>query len=289
MIKAIIQAGFGNQLFQYATGYALAKYLGQRLVLDTSFFDYVKGSNADNIRTNNLNLLQLDNPEFVSAPQSYWKYRYGVLLRKTPFWRLLGFTSKVVWEDVSKCREFQAELFNEIERYKDFEIYGFWQNTMYFKDVITDLKRQFVPNYQLSDYVCKLTAEISTNVNSVGVHIRRGDFVRLGWNKGADYYRNAMNTMRQSLVNPHFYICTDDKTWAHDEFNSDRDVEIIDITTTTKDIDEFFSLSKCHHQIISESTFGWWAAYLNMHTDKRIIIPNDAQGEIFNQTNWTRI
>lgn len=85
MIKTIIQAGFGNQLFQYATGYALAKRLKQQLVLDTSFFDYVKGSNADNVRVNNLNLLRLDNPEFDSSPQTYWKYRYGVLLRKTPF------------------------------------------------------------------------------------------------------------------------------------------------------------------------------------------------------------
>ena len=101
MIKTIIQAGFGNQLFQYATGYALAKRLKQQLVLDTSFFDYVKGSNADNVRVNNLNLLRLDNPEFDSSPQTYWKYRYGVLLRKTPFWRLLGFTSRVVWEDVA--------------------------------------------------------------------------------------------------------------------------------------------------------------------------------------------
>ena len=289
MIKAIIQAGFGNQLFQYATGYALAKRLEQQLVLDTSFFDYVKGSNADNIRVNNLNLLRLDNPEFDSTPQTYWKFRYGVLLRKTPFWRLLGFTSRVVWEDVAKCREFQAELFNGIERYRNFEIYGFWQNTNYFKDVIVDLKRQFVPNYQLAGEVIKLNSEISSNADSVGVHIRRGDFVRLGWNKGADYYRAAIGIMRQSLNKPHFYICTDDKIWARNEFKEERDIEIIDITSATQDIDEFFLLSMCHHQIISESTFGWWAAYLNMHTDKRIIIPADAQGEIFNQYNWTRI
>lgn len=289
MIRAIIQAGFGNQLFQYATGYALAKRLGQGLVLDISFFDYMKGSNADNIRVNNLNLLQLDNPEFVSTPQSYWKYRYGVLLRKTPFWRLLGFSSRVVWEDVPNCREFQAELFNNIERYNDFEIYGFWQNTMYFKDVIADLKRQFVPNYQLTGKVSNLNSEISSSANSVGVHIRRGDFVRLGWNKGADYYRTAIDIMRQELIKPYFYICTDDKTWAYEQFKSDQDVRIIDITTATRDIDEFFLLSKCHHQIISESTFGWWAAYLNLYTDKRIIIPADAQGEIFNQDNWTKI
>lgn len=79
------------------------------------------------------------------------------------------------------------------------------------------------------------------------------------------------------------------KVWARNEFKEERDIEIIDITSATQDIDEFFLLSMCHHQIISESTFGWWAAYLNMHTDKRIIIPADAQGEIFNQYNWTRI
>ena len=289
MIKTIIQAGFGNQLFQYATGYALAKRLGQRLVLDTSFFDYVKDSNAGNIRVNNLNLLLLDNPEFISNPQSYWRYRYGVLLRKTPFWRLLGFPSLVVWEDVTNCREFQVELFNGIERYRNFEIYGFWQNTNYFKDEIADLKRQFVPNYQLSGKVRQLNSEINSEVDSVGVHIRRGDFVRLGWNKGADYYRTAIDIMRRELSEPHFYICSDDKAWACNEFKEERDIEIIDITTSTQDIDEFFLLSNCHHQIISESTFGWWAAYLNMHTDKRIIIPADAQGEIFNQNNWTKI
>ena len=289
MIKTIIQAGFGNQLFQYATGYALAKRLGQRLVLDTSFFDYVKDSNAGNIRVNNLNLLLLDNPEFISNPQSYWRYRYGVLLRKTPFWRLLGFPSLVVWEDVTNCREFQVELFNGIERYRNFEIYGFWQNTNYFKDEIADLKRQFAPNYQLSGKVRQLNSEINSEVDSVGVHIRRGDFVRLGWNKGADYYRTAIDIMRRELSEPHFYICSDDKAWACNEFKEERDIEIIDITTSTQDIDEFFLLSNCHHQIISESTFGWWAAYLNMHTDKRIIIPADAQGEIFNQNNWTKI
>lgn len=289
MIKAIIQAGFGNQLFQYATAYSLAKRLGQRLVLDISFFDYVKDSKVDNIRVNNLNMLQLDSPEFVNAPQLYWKYRYGAHLRKTPFWRLLRFTSKVVWENVSICREFQPELFNDIDQYKDFEIYGFWQNTMYFKDVVADLKRQFVPNYQLSDNVNHLISKINSNGNSVGVHIRRGDFVRLSWYKDADYYRKAMNMMRQNINKPFFFICTDDKAWAYDEFKNDLDTEIIDIATVTKDIDEFFLLSKCHHQIISESTFGWWAAYLNSYADKQIIIPYDAQGEIFNQNKWIRI
>lgn len=289
MIKAIIQAGFGNQLFQYATAYSLAKRLGQRLVLDISFFDYVKDSKVDSIRVNNLNMLQLDSPEFVNAPQLYWRYRYGVHLRKTPFWRLLHFPSKVVWENVSICREFQPELFSGIDQYKDFEIYGFWQNTMYFKDVTADLKRQFVPNYQLSDNVCNLISEINSNENSVGVHIRRGDFIRLSWCKDADYYRKAISMMRQDLNKPFFYICTDDKAWAYDEFKNDLDIKIIDVTTETKDIDEFFLLSQCHHQIISESTFGWWAAYLNFHTDKRIIIPADARGEIFNQNNWIRI
>lgn len=288
MIRIVIQAGFGNQLFQYAAGYALAKRLGQPFELDISFFDYARKLNTDNLRVNNLDKLSLDNPRFINQPTRYWRYRYGVLLRKWSLDWILAHPYKVIWENVPRCREYQADLFANASRNKNFAIYGFWQNTNYFNDITVDLRRQFRPNYDLSPEVLKFQNEISGNDQAVGVHIRRGDFVRLGWNKDADYYTAAMDIMSKRLPSPHFYIITDDKLWCIGRFGNKTDTTIVDIKTSNQDIDEFFLLSLCSHQIISESTFGWWAAYLNDHKDRIVIVPKEAKGEIFDQ-GWIKL
>lgn len=97
-----------------------------------------------------------------------------------------------------------------------------------------------------------------------------------------------MNEMRTLFETPHFYIVTDEAEWARMQFAEERDVTVVDVNTETKDIDEFFLLSSCNHQIVSESTFGWWAAYLNTSKDAKIMVPADAEGKIF-KSNWIRI
>lgn len=286
MIRTVIQAGFGNQLFQYATGYSLARELGQSLELDISFFDYYKRKERDNGRINNLDKLQLDNYTTINHPSSYWQYRMKVMLPYLRYSIVGGKIVPLVCEDINNCREYQNQLFDCIGN-NGATLFGFWQNTSYFDKYLFDLKRQFRPNYPLSTDVKKLRDEIS-NEQSVGVHIRRGDFVRLGWDKGAEYYTRGMEMLREKIEKSHFYIVTDDVKWACEQYADVEDVTIVDVHTYTKDIDEFFLLSSCYHQIISESTFGWWAAYLNTNLNKWVIVPEVAKGQIFN-LNWTRI
>lgn len=287
MIRTIIQAGFGNQLFQYATGYALSRELGQEHQLDISFFDDYNRKVRDNGRVNNLDKLQLDACTTISNPDSYWQYR---IKEKLPFLRLSIVNGRIVpfiCEDIPNCRICQSYLFKKIGN-NGAAIFGFWQNTHYFDKYIYDLKRQFQPNYKLTDGVLKLYSLIAAG-NSVGVHIRRGDFVRLGWDKKTEYYNNGMELLRSRLQNPHFYVVTDDVAWAHEEYTHVSDITIVDMQTPNKDIDEFFLLSSCHHQIISESTFGWWAAYLNIYEDKCVLVPETAKGQIFSNPKWIRI
>lgn len=287
MIRAVIQAGFGNQLFQYATCYALAKRLGQSMQLDISFFDNYNRKKRDNGRVNNLDKLNIENCVFVNNPNTYWLYRLKV---KCPIIRYSIIDGKIVpfvCEDIVNCREFQPHLFNYISR-KGAVVYGFWQNTQYFDEYILDLKRQFRPNYALGKEGQHMH-DIIVKGQSVGVHIRRGDFVRLGWDKGAEYYNNGMELLRKQLKNPYFYIVTDDVVWAKNQYASTKDVTIVDMLTPNKDIDEFFLLSSCRHQIISESTFGWWAAYLNTYADKKVLVPKTAKGQIFENKDWIKI
>jgi hypothetical protein len=288
MIHVIIQAGFGNQLFQYAMGYALAKDTHQPLGVDISYYDYAAKHPHANLRINNLDKLQLDSPCFIHQPEKYGKYFYGAKLARTPFWRLLCFPRPVLWEDIPNCRLYQEDLIAKAHRLKDVTLYGFWQNTRYFSRYLDDLKRQFVPNYRLDDRVQAYVEQIRATPHSVGVHIRRGDFVGLGWAEGEEYYTRAMQRLAGELTGCHFFLVTDDKAWARQHFAGKAEVSILDIPTPTCDIDEFYLLSICHHHIISESTFGWWAAFLNTHPDSRVIVPSYAKGEMF-LDKWIRL
>lgn len=289
MIKVIVQAGFGNQLFQYAMGYALSKRLDRELILDVSFFDYMKEkAREDAVRFNNLDKLALENPQFHNKPKTYKKYLWGARLSKITLHLSFLMRENVLWENVANCREYQRTVIDRVPKYNRVTLYGFWQHPDYFKDYISELKKQFVPNYILSQEVRELKNRIETTENSVGVHIRRGDFVRLGWAEDSDYYKKAMKLMVEKKGKCQFFLFSDDKKWVKKEFGDYSNVAIIDIKTENTDIDEFFLLSLCKNQIISESTFGWWAAFLNNNPERIIIIPEYAKGDLFPK-EWIRI
>lgn len=279
MIRTVIQAGFGNQLFQYATGYALSQKLGQDLELDVSFFGYQAKLAPSNLRVCMLDKLNIEDVRYVDSPSTYWQYK---LKSKLPFCVPSVVNGKLVpliCEDIRNCRMDQSHLFSKVID-DGACLFGFWQNTIYFEPYLADIRKQFVPNYGISQEVIELLRKIEDS-NSVGVHIRRGDFVGLGWNKGASYYQEGMDSLMQRFENVHFFIVSDDVKWTTAQFGNCTDVTIIDVKTPTKDVDEFYLLSSCHHQIISESTFGWWAAYLNPYEDRVVICPEDAKGDVF--------
>lgn len=286
MIRVVIQAGFGNQLFQYATAYSLARNLNLELELDVSFYDDSLNTNAKNTRFNNLKLLQLENPIYFSLPNSFSKYKYITKIRLLQHCKLNGKRVPILCENVAKCREDQSYLFKKISNHGAV-LYGFWQNTCYFKQYQRELNKQFRPNYKLDTEVMSVIDRINS-CNAVGVHIRRGDFVDLGWNKDSEYYDNGMNYFRKNVKGSRFFIVSDDPEWAKRQYGGKNDIEIIDFSTKNKDVDEFFVLSSCAHQLISESTFGWWAAFLNLNKNKIVIVPKEAKGEIF-QKQWIRL
>ena len=286
MIRSVIQAGFGNQLFQYATAYALSKEKNQELELDVSWFEYIQKNKRASVRENNLSLLALDSPQFVGKGKDFSNYRFRVKLGFPKKIRLHGKSCPFICEDVNACRKDQSALFANIEK-NGAVLYGFWQNLNYFDKYLLDLKRQFVPNYQLEEESVALLKRLQA-VNSVGVHIRRGDFVSLGWDKGQEYYDNGLEWFKKQLPDCQFFIVSDDIAWVKERYGNRDDVVIVDVNTPTKDVDEFFLLASCNHQFISESTFGWWAAYLNTNPNKKVLAPKEAKGNIFD-LGWEKL
>ena len=286
MIRSVIQAGFGNQLFQYATAYVLAKELGQELELDVSWFSYIQKSQKVSVRENNLSKLALDMPNFMGRAKDFSAYRFRVKFGFPKKIRLHGKACPFICENINACREDQSALFQNIGK-NGAVLYGFWQNLNYFDKYLLDLKRQFVPNYALEKESADILQQIQT-VNSVGVHIRRGDFVKLGWDKGQEYYDKGLEWFKKQFPDCQFFIVSDDVQWVKERYGNREDVVIVDVNTQTKDIDEFFLLANCNHQFISESTFGWWAAYLNTNPNKKVLAPKEAKGNIFD-LGWEKL
>ncbi len=280
MIKIILQGGLGNQLFQYAIGYSLSKYMEQELVLDTSFYNSIINITAKNKRYCQLQLFDLEYCRFQN--RIFFLYQ---IINKFKLYKILNNNINFICEN-SNCRFYQNEIIEKVNSKNNY-LYGFWQNTNYFNTYIEDLRRQLVPKYNIDNQVKEILYEIR-NCNSVGVHVRRSDFINLGWNKNASYYIEGMNIIKQKMPNCIFYIFSDEIEWAKENLNNFNNIKYISINSNNKDIDEFYLLQNCKNQIISESTFGWWAAYLNKNNNKIIIIPKDSKGEIFDQ-NWIKI
>lgn len=291
MICVKIQAGFGNQLFQFAMGYSLSRKTGQPLLLDISFNKYHQLKGKIGIKTPEmfqkcyLEYLQIDNNWFIGNPLRNWTQFTKRKLGLSTI-RINGKKIPMRVENFDGCREYQENLVTDIPEIGVY-LEGFWQNYKYFEEFQKELQEIFRPNYFFDKEVSSWMHEIIGG-NSVGIHIRRGDFVKLGWSQGIDFYLKGIERIQKELINCQFFVFTDDKKWAKEKLMRISNLKIVEIKSDLQDLDEFFLLKECKHHIISESTYGWWAAYLNPNPNKVVIVPDKAVGNLF-MDEWIRI
>lgn len=113
--------------------------------------------------------------------------------------------------------------------------------------------------------------------NSVSVHVRRGDYVNnsLYFNIPISYYKNAMNYMKEHMDNPAFFVFSNDLQWARENLAfPDTDITFVDVNHGKPDWKDLQLMSLCKHNIIANSTFSWWGAWLNNHPNKIVLTPD---------------
>ena len=112
--------------------------------------------------------------------------------------------------------------------------------------------------------------------NSVGIHIRRGDYLRNPFHGvlPLEYYEVAMDYFRARISQPVFYCFTDDPKWVRDTFPLSSHFILCSDNYSKSDFHDLQLMATCRHQIIANSTFSWWAAWLNANPDKIVIAPN---------------
>ena len=192
------------------------------------------------------------------------------------------------------------ELFNQLP--KETLLEGYFQSEKYFIQIKSLLLENFKWLSPASGIKLKLIESIQA-VHSVSLHIRRGDFVE---NKvinsfhglcDINYYERAISEINNSMKNPTFFIFSDDINWAKKKFGWIPSVIFIDHNKGKESFWDMRLMSYCKHNIIANSSFSWWGAWLNTNKLKIVIAPkiwfNDSiinlQTEDLIPSEWLRI
>ncbi len=260
--------GLGNQMFQYAFAFALKKRnINEDIFVDISHFNgYV-------IQKNGYELERIfPNTTIVSA--SCWDIcKVSWFL---PYYFLSRFAHKYFPKRKSEYYEPKDFVYDPhaLEQNGDKYFDGYWQSAKYFDEYRDDLLHEFM--FDISDDENLILAKKMKVLNSVGIHIRRGDYVNnttFGSVCTLDYYERGIKAIIQSVVSPKFYIFSNGKDWCEENIIpllSGYDVELVDINSGTTSFCDMFLMTQCQNLIIANSSFSWWAAYLNQN--KGIII-----------------
>ena len=210
----------------------------------------------------------------VATPRSGSTLTYQILNRGTK--SLYISTNKIFNKSIIKYETLKSIKSSNLLNYNcnDLLYDGYWQNFNFLEKNKKDLKSQIKlkrirPNHK------KFLNKISNKKNSVAVHIRwyrniNNEDLYHG-NITQNYIDKAMKKIETRVKNPFYFIFTNSKALFVKNIKiKDRNHEII---KGFKDYEDLISISECEHQIISNSTFGWWGAWLNLNKNKIVIVP----------------
>ena len=263
MIVVKLQGGLGNQMFQFAAGKTLALKHDVPMFIDESFLDLDPG---DSYTKRHLELDQL-NVAIKRAGSNICER-----LLKRSLWRRIttGSSSRVLNEGAGFNRKFFSAG-------DTVYLEGFWQSELYFAGIREVLLGEFTPRYSFTGVNAQYLEKIK-KYESVAIHVRRGDYVHLKTAgsfhgvTGMDYYNRAINYFESHQSGYRFFVFSDDIQWCKQHFNTVKNITFVESDPEFTSVDMFL-MKNCSHQIICNSSYSWWAAWLNESHDKIVVAP----------------
>ncbi len=250
--------GLGNQMFIYAMYLDMHKRFG------------------DNVKIDITNLL-------------HYHVHYGYELRKIFHIPPCEFHTSRIVKKLLECTIFRIIL--ERHQHGSMDAYrtplrwpfiyykGFYQNERYFKDVEQEVRKAFTFDESMFNERSQLCLEhLRRNPKSVSIHVRRGDYtepkhwLKLGQYASTTYFLNAIERMSKLLPGAQYYVFSDDLQWVRDNLPLENAI-YVDWNTGEDSWQDMMLMSNCRHNIISNSTFSWWGAWLNNNPDKIVMVP----------------
>lgn len=251
MKHVVFRGGLGNQMFQYALILALRKR-GYKVIGDISYYNFIKMHNGYELNK-------------VFGINDKVKDGRGGHIH---FLRLLD-KIKPVHLYASDKFIYNESILNNPCKY----ISGYWQDEKYFADIKETVRECFT--FQSIDERNANIAQNASNCESVALHLRRGDYASFGMSViGEEYYSKAVTYVLSKIHNPVFYVFSDDKETV-ERLSRDLGINYLMISHNTgeESYKDMFLMSSCKHNIIANSSFSWWGAWLNTNNKKIVIAP----------------
>lgn len=280
MIVVKIGDGMGNQLFNYACGYAAARRDGDTLMLDTSECD---NSTLRDFELDNFHLKYDARESFPN--QNAFQKLYKKIRRNLKYRVILEREVYLNKDKRYDVNDIDPRVF-EKKRFRNKYLQGYWQHLPYFEEYLDEITAMMTPAYDQSEQVQTLIKEFQSTP-TCAVHVRGGDI----GGPGERYFKDAIARMEQEKQGLRYVVFTNDRPKAAEALNKimgekSGQMTYIADEGTFSDVDEFFLMAACQNQILSNSTFSTWAAYLNPNKDKTVIMPNDILSERMRMPNW---
>lgn len=257
LIQAKISNGLGNQLFQYATVRALVhKYKIPFFLLNIESYRNDPYKRSFKLDKFNIKGTIIKNSFIIKLLNN------GTFLNKIlTFFHLYSFISENVPPDYLNFH-YRLSLLTSVK--------GFWQNSLYFNHIRQLLIRELTP-INIPEL-----PPIFYNDICISVHVRRQDLLKekdFGV-LDLDYYNRAFDFFSKKFRYEHvkYIIFSDDIEWCKKSFTS-LNTFFVEDEAWSEDYLQLYLMTKCNHNIVANSSFSWWGAWLNDHANKIVLRP----------------
>lgn len=283
MKKAVvfIKGGFGNQLFQFS----FANYLQEnnyKVFLDTSLL-FMDIENTKRKLVLPISQFNFKKRHYLSSKMFnvFLKLNYSKFLNISIFKKFLSKYFYTKEKDLEKENNSKIIFFN-----------GYWKDIKY-----ADYSKNFILEALSKSQVIEKSLNFKKSDNKIAIHVRRKDFIPLGWELSLNYYVNSIEHFKNNLENPEFEVFTDDLLWvkSNEIFNSVNNIfpQISNDDDIDETIETFSKMLNYKHFLCSNSTFSFWAAFINSQEDSIITVPSpwikNHSHPILKLENWIEI
>lgn len=292
MIICNLIGGLGNQMFQYACGSALSIRTTQPLRIAADQFNNYTLHNGYELQR----VFHVDTP---LATDSELKDLLG--WQSSSRFRHLFARSSMRWACTRHfCIEPHFQYWPAIQEWNGpAYVHGYWQSERYFLDVADKVRKvfRFRQPWDEADLAVRSRMERQP---SASLHVRRGDYTSaknqdLYAQCNLNYYRNAINMLRERVPGTQIFAFSDDPDWVASQLLPEFEgIEIVRHNTGSRSANDMKLMSTADHHIIANSSFSWWGAWLNAKPNKLVIAPkpwflNKTIDDDLIPSTWVRI
>jgi len=293
MIIVKLIGGLGNQLFQYAAGRRLASIHNAELKLDVSGFKTYK-LHAYSLNHFHITALEASDVEIEALKDPEPRSLVGKITERFKQYGLASRNPHYIKEPKSGLDTTILNLPDNVH------LDGYWQSEKYFKDIEAVIRREYTLRYPLTEKSQEVAKKIKKIESAVAIHVRRADYINSSNQQiyetlGSCYYKKALEIITEKISSPSFFIFSDDIIWARENFKLNFPTTFMDFNGVGRNYEDLHLMSLCKHQIIANSSFSWWGAWLNENKNKTVIAPEfwlrgvEAIEEERYPTNWITI